>query len=83
VPDTLTHTVQVLDAAGNFLARFGGYGNWDSQGPKSKIPVPEIPLLRPDYVGVSDTACYVGDGVNARVVKVRLSYAAEEMVAIP
>ena len=37
----------------------------------------------PDYMGVSDTACYLGDGVNARVVRVGLKYAAEETVAAP
>jgi hypothetical protein len=83
VPDTVTHTALVFDAAGNLVARFGGYGNWDSQGPKSKRSDPEIPFLRPDYVGVSDTACYVGDGVSARVVKVRLGYAAEATVPVP
>ncbi len=78
MPDAATFSVRVIDTSGNPIARFGSYGNMDSQGPGSKIPVPEIPFAWPQYVAVSNEAVYVSDVINRRVVRVRLGYVSEE-----
>ena len=74
-PDALGYRVGVLDTAGNFIAWFGKYGNPDSVGP-------EIGLQWPHEVCASDEAAYVADRLNRRVVAVKLSYAAEEIVSV-
>jgi hypothetical protein len=73
VPNALTAQVQVLDAAGNEIARFGVYGNQDAGLPGAAgAAVGAVPLAWPAYVAVNDFACYVGDPLNARVVRVEL-----------
>lgn len=74
VPDPLTYSIFVFDENGNEISRFGDYGNMDSQGPGSKIPVPEIPLSYAFRFAVSDKAVYVSDAQSKRVLKVRLDY---------
>ncbi len=83
MPDAATCSVRVFDTNGNPIKRFGSYGNMDSQGPGSKIPVPEIPLAWPMYVAASDEAVYVSDVINRRIVKAKLSYAAQESCPAP
>ena len=61
---------------------FGGYGNYDCQGPKSKVPTPAIPLGWPVTAGASDRFIYVGDALNHRVVRVDKKYAAEVTVKV-
>jgi hypothetical protein len=75
----VTYKVSVRDNANNEITSFGGYGNWDAQGPASKEPKPEIPLGWPIFAGASDKYIYVGDGLNHRVVRVDKKYDAEEM----
>jgi hypothetical protein len=77
-PDAGRFRVGVIDTGGNELCWFGSYGNQDSAGPKSKVPTPEVPLCWPHAVAVGDEAAYVGDRLNRRVVRVRITYAAEE-----
>jgi HEAT repeat protein len=67
VPDQLRSRILVLDASGNRLTTFGRYGNVDDDGPG-------IPLADPRTVMVSETAAYVGDMTNQRVVRVALGY---------
>jgi hypothetical protein len=74
VPDALASRVKVLDAAGNALAVFGGYGNMDDRGP-------ELRFGYPGWVAASSRAIYVGDAQNCRVVRVRLDYRAEGTAA--
>lgn len=69
VPHALTSEVQVLDPGGNELTRVGVYGNADVRPGRS------IPLAWPAFVGVSESACYVLDLLNQRVVRLRLDYA--------
>jgi hypothetical protein len=83
VPDVCTYSVQVLDAAGNLLLRFGAYGNADAQGPASAVPRPEIPLRYPVAVAVLDRHAAVADSYNRRVLELSLSYAAEEACPVP
>jgi hypothetical protein len=86
IPNTLSFDVRVLDNAGNEIAKFGGYGNFDSQwvpeGSTDKKPlvaVPEVPLGWPLSAGASEKKIYVGDLYNRRVVRVDRKYAAEEL----
>lgn len=77
VPNGITFKVTVRDNSDNEIANFGGYGNWDAQGPKSGEPKPAIPLGWPMFAGSSDKYIYVGDGLNHRVVRVDKVWAAE------
>lgn len=81
--DAARFRVGVLDTGGNLIAWFGSYGNADSAGPGSKVPEPAIPLYWPYNVSVDDDHAYVGDRLNRRVVRVRLSHAATETLDIP
>ncbi|MBM4032382.1 MAG: hypothetical protein FJ291_11410 [Planctomycetes bacterium] len=77
IPNAINFTVSVRDNIGNEIARFGHYGNFDAQGPKSAEPKPEIPLGWPVAVGATGRFIYVGDCLNHRVVRVDKSFAAE------
>jgi DNA-binding beta-propeller fold protein YncE len=77
-PDVGRFQVGVLDTAGNELCRFGGYGNSDSAGPGSRVPLPDIPLCWADNVAAGNGHVYIGDRLNRRVVAVRLEYADEK-----
>jgi hypothetical protein len=56
---------------------FGEYGNRDSAGPSSSVPVPEVPLWEPNAVAVSDRSVYVYDRRHHRILCVNFRYAAE------
>jgi len=81
-PDAGRFRVGVIDTGGNEVCWFGSYGNQDSAGPKSAVPVPDIPLCWPHAVAVGDEAVYVGDRLNRRVVRVALNYQAEAMCSV-
>jgi len=81
-PDAGRFRCGVLDTAGNLICTFGSYGNQDSRGPGSAVPVPDIPFCWPQAVAVSDEAAYVGDRLNRRVVRVKLAYEKEETVTV-
>lgn len=81
IPNALTFSVSMRDNADNEIVQFGGYGNFDCQGPKSTEPAPAIPLGWPVTAGASDRFIYVGDALNHRVVRVDRKYALE--VAVP
>jgi len=83
IPNGITFSVSVRDNANNEIVRFGRYGNFDCQGPKSKEPLPAIPLGWPVTAGASDRYIYVGDTLNHRVVRVDKVFAAEAVVSIP
>ncbi len=78
IPNGTTFKVAILDNADNPILTFGGYGNWDAQGPKSSEPKPEIPLGWPVFAGASDKYIYVGDTLNHRVVRADKVFAVEE-----
>jgi hypothetical protein len=78
IPNGITYKVTLLDNADNHILTFGGYGNWDAQGPQSAEPKPEIPLGCPILAGASDKYIYVGDMLNHRVVRADKVFAAEE-----
>jgi hypothetical protein len=79
-PSAFHSSVEMVDAAGNRLARIGAYGNADSAGTGSKVPQPEIAFAWPaecDYAE-ADGKLYVSDSVNRRVLVVRFDAAATE-----
>ncbi len=75
----------MLDTNGNALTHFGGYGNADSRGPDSKdksLAKPDIAFAWLTGVGVTDKYVYTGDSLNRRMLKLKMTYAAEESCAI-
>ncbi|GMV80630.1 MAG: hypothetical protein AMXMBFR7_18140 [Planctomycetota bacterium] len=76
-PETDHYSIAVLDSNGNLLLRIGQYGNRDSAGPKSALPLggDEVGLFHAQYVGVdTDRRLFVADGGNARLLSVKLDY---------
>jgi hypothetical protein len=82
-PDAARFRVGVLDTGGNLIGWFGSYGNADSAGRESRVPVPDIPLYWPYCVSAGDGVVYVGDRLNRRVVRVKLAATATETAAVP
>jgi DNA-binding beta-propeller fold protein YncE len=84
-PSAFHFSVEMLDSAGNRIARIGSYGNGDSAGPGSLVPQPEIAFAGPVACAFSerDSRLYVSDMANRRVVAIKCSYAAEAACAIP
>src|SRR5262249_37100659 len=82
IPEALTCSVAVVADAGNLITRFGAYGNFDSQGPRSPISKPAIPLAYPVAVQVSFKHIYVADSANRRVVRVDVGWKVEETCAV-
>lgn len=78
IPNAFTYKVVVRDNADNEIVGFGGYGNFDAQGPGSAESKTEIPLGWPITVGASEKSIYVGDSLNHRVVRADKKFAAEE-----
>ncbi len=82
IPNAVTFSVSIVDNAGNEIATFGRYGNPDSAGPGSAVPVPAIPLGWPEAVGTSHKAVYVADVLNRRIVRLKKTWAAERTTAL-
>jgi len=80
--NVLQFRVEVIDNRSNVITQFGRYGNQDS-GPQGRVRTPAIPLAWPTYVAVSDDYGYVNDTINLRVVRVRLTYHAEQTCPVP
>jgi hypothetical protein len=86
LPNVVSTSVTVVDNAGNVICEFGKYGNFDSQyvspGNADRKPInatPDIPLCWPTGVGFTEKAIYVCDTYNRRVVRVDLTWKAEEI----
>ncbi len=84
IPNCVTNSVRVVDNAGNPIAEFGAYGNFDSQlvlpGSEGAVPAiaaPSIPLGWPVGAGLSEKSVYVCDSYNRRVVRVDKTWQAE------
>jgi len=91
--NAVTHSVVLMDNAGNLIKEFGNYGNFDSQyvNPELKgessegkptVSVPELPLAWPTGCDWSDTAIYVNDTYNRRVMRADKTWQAAETVAV-
>ena len=88
-PNVVTHTITVLDNAGNEVKTFGAYGNFDSQyvppGAKDGKPLvatSPLPLAWPTAVGVSKNHVYVCDVGNRRIVRFTPTYAVEAVAEV-
>ena len=75
-PDQGRFRLVVLDTNGNPLAAFGRYGNQDDCGP-------DIAFAWIVGLGVSDRYAYVADGLNRRVLRLKLGYTAEATAPVP
>ncbi len=84
-PELHRFRVAVLDSAGNLIMRIGRYGNADSAGPGSAVPLggDEVGMMHGAYLAVhTDRRLYIADSSNDRVFSVRLDYHATEKVAL-
>lgn len=81
-PDTARFRVGVLDTNGNEMLFFGDYGNPDSGGSGSAVPVPQIPIWWTECVAVGDDRVYIGDRLNRRIVVVKLAGAREKTLPL-
>ncbi|MBL8025933.1 MAG: T9SS type A sorting domain-containing protein [Fibrobacteres bacterium] len=83
VPNGVTCQVYVADNAGTNIAVFGSYGNSDSRGglagPGELIAEPAIPLSWPTSVAASEDFIYIGDRINARLVRVQMDYTLDNL----
>jgi hypothetical protein len=67
--------VAICDNNANSIVTFGSYGNVDQRGPLGSVPGPAVPLATPLCVAASDDYVYVADINNARLARVKMSYA--------
>jgi len=84
-PEPAHFSVAILDSAGNLITRVGRYGNVDSDGPKSRVPLggDEVGLMHACYVGShTDHRLFISDVGNGRIVSVKLDYHATERVGL-
>jgi hypothetical protein len=84
-PEIGHYSVAVLDANGNLILRVGRYGNAESAGPKSPVPLggDEVGLVHAAYVGVhTDRRLFIADAGNARIASVKLGYHATHTVPL-
>ncbi len=81
-PNGLLPQVSVIDNAGNRVLRFGTWGNRDSLGglPGDLVPTTDIPLAWPNSVEADDDFIYVSDMLNARLLRLRKTFATTETV---
>ncbi|MCK6472383.1 MAG: hypothetical protein L6R28_11620 [Planctomycetes bacterium] len=72
--------VAVLDTNGNLILRVGRYGNVDSAGPDSRVPLggDEVGIVFAPYVAtITDKRLFIADAGNQRIAGVKLGYHAE------
>lgn len=84
-PEVGHFSVAVLDSAGNLITRIGRYGNADSRGPDSPVPLggDEVGLFYAPYCAVqTDERLYIADPGNARIVAVKLGYHANRTLPL-
>lgn len=86
IPNAVSNTVTLVDNAGNVIAIFGKYGNFDSQlpgdGGKPAVAAPEIPMGWPVGAAISEKAIYVCDALNRRAVRADKTYEAEAVCPV-
>jgi hypothetical protein len=71
--------IVVLDTNGNEIMAFGQYGNQDDASAEGS-PMPLFSWFT--GLGVSDRNIYVADGSNRRVLRMKVTYGADETVAV-
>jgi len=80
IPATHLYSVMVLDSNGNRIARLGRYGNVDDTEEDVKAGRDGLRFCWPRATAASNTALYVSDTGNRRILKAALSYEVEESV---
>lgn len=83
-PNGLLPQVAVIDNEGNRVLAFGTWGNRDSLGglPGDLVPTNDIPLAWPNSVEADDDFVYVSDILNARLLRLRKTFATTETVKV-
>ena len=84
-PEIDRYRIAVLDSSGNLILRIGRYGNCDSAGPASLVPLggDEVGMVHGAYLAThTDHRLFVADGANDRIFSVKLGYHAEEKIAM-
>ena len=76
-PDAGQSRVGILDTNGNQICHFGAYGNRDAVGEGEYIP-----LAMGLAVAATDKFIYVCDVANQCLIRVKLTYVAEEICAV-
>jgi hypothetical protein len=83
IPHGSTSQIYIADNAGNPILSIGQYGNTDSRGilpgPGQVSTSPAIPIGWPSSVATSEDYICVADAVNARIVRVRMTYALDNI----
>jgi hypothetical protein len=83
LPANQLYSVVVLDANANVIARLGRYGNVDDTTEDVKEGRDGLRFAWPRALSVSDSALYVADTANRRILKARIAYHAEEELPLP
>jgi hypothetical protein len=84
IPNSSTGKITIADNEGNTILTFGEYGNVDCRGglPGSIGEIysaPSIPIAWPVSVAATEDYIYVGDYINARIVRVQKTYSVDNM----
>jgi hypothetical protein len=82
-PEPDIYRVAVLGSRGNLILHVGQYGNADSRGPGSAVPLggDGVGLFQPMALAVdTDKKLYISDMGDKRVVGVKLGYHEEERI---
>lgn len=84
-PETDHHSVAILDTNGNLILRVGRYGNVDSAGPGSLVPLggDEVGLLYACFVASdTDRRLFIADAGNGRIVSASMNYHVSETLQV-
>jgi hypothetical protein len=84
-PELDRYRVAVLDRGGNLILRIGRYGNADSAGAQSPVPLggDEVGMVHGAYLAThTDRRLFVADPASDRIFSVRLGYRASERVPL-
>lgn len=83
IPNAAMQKIAVADNAGNTILNIGQYGNTDSRGglagPGETAVEPAIPLGWANSVAASEDYIYAADLINARMVRVQMVYALDNI----
>ena len=84
-PEVDRYNVAVLDSNGNLILRIGRYGNADSAGAQSLIPMggDEVGMVHGAYLAThTDRRLFVADIASDRIFSVKLAYHQTERVTL-
>jgi sugar lactone lactonase YvrE len=84
-PELDRFKVAVLDSNGNLIMRIGRYGNADSGGPGSAVPLggDEVGMTHGAYLATdTDKRLFIADSANDRIFSVALGYHIEMKVPL-